>query len=111
MVAEGGILFGQVPMLTKSNYSIWALKMKTLMCTAKIWDAVEPEGSKTVDETMDQKALTAIYQCIPKDMIPLIAEKKTSAKAWETIKTNHLGDDRIKDVRVQMIRLKRIYNF
>jgi hypothetical protein len=37
-------------------------------------------------------------------MIPLIAEKKTSAEAWETIKTNRLGDDRIKDVRVQTLK-------
>jgi hypothetical protein len=36
MAAEGGTLFGQVPMLTKSNYSIWALKMKALMCSEKI---------------------------------------------------------------------------
>jgi hypothetical protein len=104
MAATGGTMFGQVPMLTKSNYLIWALKMKALMRSAKIWDAVEPEGAKTVDETMDQKALTAIYQGIPKDMIPLIAEKKTSAEAWETIKTNRLGDDRIKDVRVQTLK-------
>jgi hypothetical protein len=81
MAAKGGTLFGQVPMLTKSNYLIWALKMKALMRSAKIWDAVEPEGSKTVDETMDQKALTVIYQGIPEDIIPLIAEKKTSAEA------------------------------
>jgi hypothetical protein len=104
MAAERGTLFGQVPMLTKSNYSIWALKMKALIRSAKIWDAVEPEGAKTVDETMDQKALTAIYQGIPENMIPLIAEKKTSAEAWETIKTNRLGDDRIKDVRVQTLK-------
>jgi hypothetical protein len=60
MAAEGGTRFGQVPMLTKSNYSIWALKMKVLMHSAKIGNAVEPEGAKTIDKTMDQKALTAI---------------------------------------------------
>jgi hypothetical protein len=37
-------------------------------------------------------------------MIPLIPEKKTSAKAWETIKTNHLGDVRIKDVSVETLK-------
>jgi hypothetical protein len=71
---------------------------------AKIWNAVEPEDGKTVDETMDQRALTAIYQGVPEDLIPLIAEKKTSAEAWEAIKTNRLGDDRIKEVRVQALK-------
>ncbi|KAM0843113.1 hypothetical protein ACQ4PT_057927 [Festuca glaucescens] len=104
MAANGGIMFGQVPMLTKRNHSIWAIKMKALMRGAKIWDAVEPEDAKTVAETMDQKALTAIYQGVPEDLIPLIAEKKTSAEAWETIKTNRLGDDHIKEVRVQALK-------
>jgi hypothetical protein len=53
MAMEGGTMFGQVPLLTKSNYSIWALKMKALMRSAKIWDAVESKGSKTVDDMMD----------------------------------------------------------
>ena len=97
-------MFGQVPMLTKSNNSIWAIKMKVLMRGAKIWDAVEPEDVKTIDETMDQRALSAIYQGIPEDMLPLIAEKATSAEAWETIKTNRLGDDRINEVRVQTLK-------
>jgi hypothetical protein len=104
MAADGGIMFSQVPMLTKSNYSIWAIKMKALMRGAKIWNAVEPEDGKAVDETMDQRALTAIYQGVPEDLIPLIAEKNTSAEAWEAIKTNRLGDDRIKEVRVQAFK-------
>jgi hypothetical protein len=78
--------------------------MKALMRGEKIWDAVEPKDDKTVDETMDQRALSAIYQGIPEDMLPLIAEKETSAEAWETIKTNRLGDDRIKEVRVQTLK-------
>jgi hypothetical protein len=58
-------MFDQVPMLTKSNYSIWAIKMKALMRGAKIWNAVEPEDGKTIDGMMDRRALTAIYQGVP----------------------------------------------
>jgi hypothetical protein len=93
-------------MLTKSNYSIWAIKMMALMRRAEIWDVVELEHAKAIDEVMDQKALTAIYQGIPEHIIPLIAEKKMSVEAWETIKTNILGDDCIKEVRVQMLKSK-----
>jgi hypothetical protein len=77
-----------------------------LMRRAEIWDVVELEHAKAIDEVMDQKALTAIYQGIPEDMIPLIAEKKMSAEAWETIKTNRIRDNRIKEVRVQMLKSK-----
>ena len=97
-------MFAQYPMLTKSNYSIWAIKMKSLMRTQGVWDAVEPAATGKVDDTMDQKALTAIYQSILDDVFAFIAEKETSHEAWEAIKTNRLGDDRIKEARLQTLK-------
>ena len=104
MAEKGGSVFVQYPMLTKSNYSIWAIKMKSLMRAQGVWDAVEPEDPAKVDETMDQKALTAIYQSIPDDVFVLIAEKETSEDVWEALKTNRLGDDRIKQARLQTLK-------
>lgn len=96
-------MFVQYPMLTRSNYSIWAVKMKALMRAQGVWDAVVAVSGK-VDDTMDQKALTAIYQSIPDDVFAFIAEKTTSHEAWEAIKTNRLGDDRIKEARLQTLK-------
>lgn len=76
MAEKGGSVFVQYPMLTKSNYSIWAIKMKALMRAQGVWDAVVAVSGK-VDDTMDQKALTAIYQSIPDDVSAFIAEKTT----------------------------------
>jgi hypothetical protein len=45
--------------VTKSNYSIWTIKIKALMRAAKMWDAMEPEDAKDVDH---QKALTTIFK-------------------------------------------------
>ena len=89
-------------MLTKSNYSIWAIKMKALMRAQGVWDAVVAVSGK-VDDTMDQKALTAIYQSIPDDVFAFITEKEKSHEAWKAIKTN-LGDDRIKEARFQTLK-------
>ena len=90
-------------MLTKGNYSIWAIKMKALMRAQGVWEVVVAVSGK-LDDTMDQKALTAIYQSIPDDVFAFIAEKTTSHEAWEAIKTNRLGDDRIKEARLQTLK-------
>jgi hypothetical protein len=37
-------------------------------------------------------------------MIPMIAQKRMSAETWETVKTNLLGEDHIKEVRVKMLK-------
>ena len=38
------------PMLTKSNYLAWSIKMKVLMHAQRLWDAVEPKDPKVPPE-------------------------------------------------------------
>ncbi|KAL4581058.1 hypothetical protein LXL04_017266 [Taraxacum kok-saghyz] len=49
-------------------------------------------------------ALTAIYQAIPEDVLLMLAEKDTAKEAWETLKTMHMGADRVKEAKVQTLR-------
>ncbi|KAL8149346.1 hypothetical protein AgCh_006384 [Apium graveolens] len=70
-------------MLTKANYTIWAMKMKVFMQAHGVLEAVEPKDSKTPpEEKTDKRALAIIYQGIADDMLLMIAEKKTSKEAW-----------------------------
>ena len=62
------------PMLTKMNYSVWAIKMRVNLQAQGVWDAVQNED---VDERKDRMALAAIYQAIPEDVLLLLAEKDT----------------------------------
>ncbi|GJY00017.1 hypothetical protein Tco_0357035 [Tanacetum coccineum] len=60
------------PMLSRSNYAAWAIKMK-----------------------IDKMALAAIYQRIPEDMLLSLAKKETAKETWTTLKTINiraLGD-------------------
>ena len=69
-------------MLTKTNYTIWAMKMKVFMQAHGVWEAVEPKDPKaTVEEKTDKRALAIIYQGIADDMLT-IEEKETSKEAW-----------------------------
>lgn len=55
------------PMLTKSNYAAWAIKMEVFMMAQGVWDAVE--SSDPIDSRRDRMALAAIYQGIGEDTL------------------------------------------
>lgn len=63
------------PMLARSNYTAWSLKMKVFMEAQGVWEAVEPTDPKVaVDKKTERVALAAIYQSIPEDILLSIAE-------------------------------------
>lgn len=93
------------PMLTKTNYIVWAMKMKVFMQAHGVWVAIEPSDPKAViEEKADKKALAVIYQGVPDDMLLTIAEKKTSKEAWEAIKTMCLGADKVRKAKAQTLK-------
>lgn len=70
------------PMLTKTNYTTWSIRMKVFMQAHGMWDAVEPKDPKAVvEEKMDKRAMAIIYQGIGEDLLLSITEKKTSKEA------------------------------
>lgn len=93
------------PMLSRSNYTAWAIKMRVFMQAQGVWDAVEPRTSNTVVETKkDKMAMAAIYQGIPEDLLLSLAEKQMAKEVWEALKTMFMGADRVKTARVQTLK-------
>ena len=102
---KDGSLGLSYPMLTRENYTAWALKMKVYMQAHAVWGAIESSDSKTtVNDRTDKIALAAIYQGIPEDILLTLAEKKTAKEAWEAVKTICQGADRAKKARVQTLK-------
>lgn len=91
----------QYPLLTRSNYTAWAIKMKAYLKAQGLWEAID---SKDVDERKDQMALAAIYHGIPEETLLLIAEKETAKEAWEMLKTMHMGVERVMEAKVQTLK-------
>ena len=105
MEKDGEIVSIRYPMLTKSNYLAWSIKMKVLMRAQRLWDAVEPKDPKVPpEESKDQMALAAIYQGIPEDMLFLVYGKETAKETWEALKIMHMGAERVKDAKVQTLK-------
>ena len=48
----------QYPMLTDTNYSLWAIKMKVLMKALRVWSAID--GSGEYDQAADEGAFAAL---------------------------------------------------
>lgn len=93
------------PMLTKTNYTAWALKMRVFMQALGVWEAIEPKDAKAVvEEKVDKRALAVIYQGIPEEMLLSIAEKKTAKDAWVAIKTLCLGADKVRTAKAQTLK-------
>lgn len=74
-------------MLTKTNYTAWALKMKVFMEAHGVWEAIDPKDPKAVvEDKIDKRALTVIYQGVPEDFLLSLAENKSSKDAWTAVK-------------------------
>jgi hypothetical protein len=92
----------QYPMLSESNYAAWAIKMEAYMRAQGVWDAVGAE----VSGRKNQMALATIYQAIPEGTLFLLSQKKTAKSAWEALRTMHIGDQRLRDAKLQTLRLE-----
>nr|GEV01728.1 hypothetical protein [Tanacetum cinerariifolium] len=97
---EGSVTL-RYSMLTKTNYSVWAIKMRVNLQAQGVWDATQCGGVK---DRQDRMALAAIYQAIPKDVLLMLADKDTAKEGWETLRTMHMGADRVKEGKVQTLR-------
>ena len=111
----------QVPMLNKSNYDNWSIKMKALLGSQDVWEIVEkgyvePENDGGLSQAQkdslrdsrkrDKKALYLIYQGLDDDAFEKISEAKMAKKAWEKLQTSYKGADPIKKVRLQTLRVE-----
>lgn len=102
---KGGSFGLTYPMLARSNYTAWSVKMKVFMQAQGVWAAVEPTDEKAViEEKTDKIALAMIYQGIPEEILLSVAEKKSSKEAWVAIKTLCQGADKVKKARVQPLK-------
>ena len=117
-MASGGMIPFQVPMLTKSNYDNWSIKMKALLGAQDVWDIVE-KGHKEQDDVAlsqaqrdalrdsrkrDKKALYLIYQAVDEDAFEKISDAKTAKEAWEKLQTCNKGAEQVKKIRLQTLR-------
>ncbi|XP_047336321.1 uncharacterized protein LOC124939900 [Impatiens glandulifera] len=87
-------------LLTKSNYSMWELKMQVNLQVQEVWKVVMLDE---IDKRNNRMALAVIYQALPKDVLLMVAQKGFAKIGWETLKTMHVGVERIKEAKVKTL--------
>jgi hypothetical protein len=101
VVREIGVGPANWPLLTKTNYTKWALIMKIKLQARNLWEAIEP-GDVTLQE--DRMALDAITSAVPQEMLALLAVKATATEAWEVVRSLRIDSEAVWNVRVQRLR-------
>ncbi|GJR05896.1 putative zinc finger, CCHC-type containing protein [Tanacetum coccineum] len=82
-VKEAGSMSYQVPVLTATNYPVWAVKVKAIMDANGVWETVEP---RALGEELDSK-------------------KKKQALAFFVLSdTQRNGVDRVRTARLAMLK-------
>uniref|UniRef100_A0ACD5Z920 Uncharacterized protein n=1 Tax=Avena sativa TaxID=4498 RepID=A0ACD5Z920_AVESA len=92
----------QYPMLTETNYNLWAVKMKIIMRPLGVWSAIEGDGE--YGEQKDEGAFAALSQSVPDSVMMAIAGYETAREAWEAIRRMRVGEDRVRKARVKHLK-------
>jgi hypothetical protein len=78
VVREIGVGLANWPLLTKTNYTEWALIMKIKQQARNLWEAIRPEDVTLYEDRME---LDAITSAVPQEMLASLAVKATAAEA------------------------------
>lgn len=98
---EVGSTSVQCPMLTSTNYTVWAMRMKVVLRIHKVWETIDPGTTKNAEK--DDLAMGLLYQSIPETLIMQIGDQDSSKKLWDAIKARHVGAARVKETRLQTL--------
>ncbi|KAF7842239.1 putative RNA-directed DNA polymerase [Senna tora] len=109
-----------IPIFDGEGYEFWSIKMKTIFISQDLWGAIEeafqeatPEEQSTwaagrlkeYKQTMqkDAKALSLIQQGVSNAIFPRIMNAKTAKEAWEILKGQYKGSDKIITIKLQSL--------
>ncbi|XP_021980200.1 uncharacterized protein LOC110876335 [Helianthus annuus] len=87
----------QCPILKPTNYTVWAIRIKTILEANGLWETIKPAENATVDTKKDKSAIAYLFQAIPEDVVLQVANCKTAKEIWDNLKVRHVGVDRDDD--------------
>lgn len=97
---EKGVSSIKCPMLSATNYTVWAMRMRILLRVHKVWDIVETEAA---DDEKNDMALGLLFQSIPETLTLQFGELSSAKKVWDAIKARYVGAERVKEARLQTL--------
>jgi hypothetical protein len=93
------------PILTRDNYTVWAIKVEANLDVQGVWEAVVPEDSTVaVDPEKNKRARAYLLGALSEDILLQVSSKKMAAAIWECLKARFVGADRVKAARLSTLR-------
>ncbi|XP_022041943.1 uncharacterized protein LOC110944594 [Helianthus annuus] len=89
----------QCPILKPTNYTVWAIRIKTILEANGLWETIEPTENTQTDVMKYKATIAYLFQAIPKDVVLQVASCKIAKEIWENLKTSHVGVDRVQKAR------------
>ena len=74
-VTSEAAISASVPMLSKFNYPLWAMRMKVILEAYGLLGAIEDES---VSRKIDRRAMAVIYSAVPEDVLAQLYNKVTT---------------------------------
>ncbi|XP_021974630.1 uncharacterized protein LOC110869708 [Helianthus annuus] len=93
----------QCPILKATNYTVWAIRIKTILEANGLWEMIEPAENTQTDVKKDKMAIAYLFQAIPEDVVLQVASCKTAKEIWENLKTRHVGVDHLQKARLHTL--------
>lgn len=63
------------PMLTSSNYTVWAMRMKIALKVSEVWETIDPG---TADTKKNNLAIALLFQSVPEALILQVGDLNTA---------------------------------
>jgi hypothetical protein len=112
----------QGPILLGKNYEFWSLRMRSFLQAQECWDPVdlgyvEPDPTDLAAMTNQQRTAQAtqrnkenkeklwIQNSVDDSIFSKITGVVTSKQAWDILKSAYQGNDRVKTVKLQTLRM------
>nr|XP_011470671.1 PREDICTED: uncharacterized protein LOC105353321 [Fragaria vesca subsp. vesca] len=108
----------RVPIFSGENFDFWIIKMETVFISRDLLSYVNEgyvvpaaEGMTNAQRTelranikKDAKALGILQTAITDAIFPRIANERTAKGAWDVLKVEFKGSDKVRAVKVQFLR-------
>ncbi|KAJ0495968.1 hypothetical protein HanIR_Chr12g0614881 [Helianthus annuus] len=66
----------QCPILKPTNYTVWAIRIKTILEANGLWETIEPAENTQTDVKKDKATIGYLFQTIPEDVVLQVASCK-----------------------------------
>ncbi|XP_071676684.1 uncharacterized protein [Lolium perenne] len=104
--AGGSTVSFPCPVLTPTNYTVWAIKVEANLDAQGLWEAVVPaeDAAEAIIAKKDKTARAYLLGALSEDILLQVSSKKTAAEVWASLKARFVGADRVRAARLSTLR-------